>query len=357
MLRRTNVTLLIGVVLLMGTLLLILWLARSPQSSYLKNGGIDFKLATMYWTGEINTFGYERAYAEYKKSGDALPINASHILAHAFGEALYNTKGPGGIVLCTEDYFGGCTHQVIGSAILQQGLGVVQEMNKACQGDRKGNNNPCLHSIGHGLVGYFGYSLPELRESLSMCASLQQERRGGCAEGAIMEYNLRFLTDSGPEGQPVSRPVTPDTILGPCMELGDAAQNSCYYELPIWWWWSAQGDATEDRELFNRMGTSCDKVTDVFKRRACYEGIGHVATVSGNLNQDSSYEFCKKATADSLSRLFCATGIMTRLRMGQVDGFARMCRNADFSTAATEYCVTQSKTDLGLIDRLPIPAI
>ncbi len=355
-LKRTSMALYIGGVVLVGALVLLLWLSRSPQSPYLKEGGVDFKLATMYWTGKINAFGYERAYAEYKKSGDALPIKISHVLAHAFGEALYNTRGSSGIALCTEDYFGGCIHQVVGSAILKQGIGVVQEMNKACQGDRTGDT-PCLHSIGHGLVGYFGYDVLALKQSLSVCASLQQERRGGCAEGAIMEYNIRFLTDSGPDGQPASRPVTTETVLGPCAELGDTAQNSCYYELPVWWWWSAQGDTAAEHELFSRMGGYCDEVSDVFKRRACYEGIGHMAAVSANLRQDTSYEFCKKASNDSLHRLFCVTGIVTRLRMGQADGFALMCRNPDFSPEAVRYCTTQSRTDFGLIDKLPIPVM
>jgi hypothetical protein len=245
---------------------------RTPP--YMIKGRVDVHKAIQYWQERINLVGPERAHEEMIERGKTTA--QQHTLAHAFGEALYDSGDLSKVRYCGNEYLYGCYHQFIGLAALQFGISVVGELKNAC-GSANGDVR-CAHGIGHGILAAVGYSESDVNRSLSLCHSLyeESEEQGTCADGVFMEYNLQEMTELGSEGllDRSPRPYKESEAYQPCLRLKEF-QPECVYEQPLWWSYALMTEGLAFDDTLPKMGELCRTLSPSEEmKRVCFVGIG-----------------------------------------------------------------------------------
>jgi len=280
---------------------------RTPIPQNLTNY-TDYPKITAYFEQYIQSVGPKKTQEAYLALANTLTTKEAHILAHGFGDALYKKIGTAGLSYCTDDFNYGCFHQFLGSAIANQGLSAAQSIYSSCEVQK----TACRHSIGHGLVGYLGYSLSGLTQALDMCNTMSKtdNHNDSCLYGAFMEYDLRYLAlFESPDAEPLA---LSKGEFGPCYSVETSYQKACMFLLPLWW--SKLTTLTDLDGQFKEYGGRCAKITDPTLREACFEGIGYVAAFADKSDPSSASRLCADAASDEPEKSYCATGVSQRLR-------------------------------------------
>jgi hypothetical protein len=321
-------------------------------------GELDYNAAEAHWAAVIQSSGAQAARDEYLKEGGTLPAWESHTLAHSFGEALFKAKGVSGIAYCGDEFVYGCYHQFIGDATVKLGLGILPQLYAACEKLGEGSFG-CEHGIGHGIVGYLGYSLPELKQSLALCTSLDPSNpRAGCVDGAFMEYNIHELGSLTDDGHFIPRPLTSKNVTAPCYSLGAIYELSCTFELPDWWMAALDPNMDMD-DRFARIGAYCSDIEKNHAEagRTCFEGAGYLAPAFTNFDTAQVASYCAKTTDEQQGRLLCLSGAVWRYRAAKIPGFSDTCGAFGLTGAALEYCKDFSVSTHQHSDDIPVPAL
>ena len=318
----------------------------------LENGLVNFDSAKTFWDGEISRKGSRAASEELLELATAMDneLNA-HLFAHAFGKALFDKEGEGGFLFCPYNFNQGCPHQFIGEAIAHEGFGVVDRLFLSCK--VAGSEPACMHSVGHGIMGYVGYTFESLERALDECSSYNPSPRGGCMVGSMMEYNLRFLTGTGKDGVFHSRPYDKARPYDPCLSLSVRYQDSCAFALPTWWSNVAMGNLPIERR-FSELNALCDGMSSRLER-PCFEGLGVMAAYLSNGDIPDSVALCKAPGSSLLQQLFCTTGIVLHLHFWQVPGYADVCEYASLTESFLQYCQNYAAADVEHFDAVPLP--
>lgn len=248
------------------------------------------------WSLNIDRHGVKEAYELFKKDGEGKPFGVQHTFAHIFGELIYDEKGIEGISDCDPTFSFGCYHSLAGKAIIESGLSVVKDLDKACNKGFDSPNNGCLHGIGHGILGYVGYD--NLDAALASCRDTWMiEPLGGCPGGVFMEYN--FHTMESVESSK-ARPLDPAKPNDPCDSVEGAFTQQCYYYQALWWPHVVGKDYAKVESL-------CGSVPDRSDRRACFLGMGEAVTTHTSFNAAETRALCD-AVSDPEERLWCKEG-------------------------------------------------
>lgn len=255
-----------------------------------------------YWSERISSLGASQAYAALSDEIAAISIGEQHVQAHAFGGALYATKGISGLSVCDSRFSFGCFHEFLGNAIADQGIGIVQTLNRECE-KALADSSPlsCQHGIGHGIQSYYGYEYADLIKSLELCRDLKNDRIGGCYGGVFMEYNLRTMW--GDAAQP--RVATRETVGDICHSVEESFKPACVYWSSQWWLQVLyRGEGTV--ESFATLGDICREIAkNDSLMRDCIEGIGTVAPQSAEYNPEKTIELCSAVSKSTRDALFC----------------------------------------------------
>ena len=251
--------------------------------------------AVRYWRARIRTVGPEAAYAELKRSDTSSPRNREETLvpglqhqeAHRFGAALYQELGTRGFSVCGTEFSYGCVHEFVGQMLADNSLSILPSLNDSCTSmTTLFDEALCQHGLGHGVLGYFGYTERALMKALEICRGLGVPSLPmGCYGGVFMEYNLRPLwllprSKSVRNPDPVGRP-------GLCVRVPDYARPSCLSHLPQWW---AEGDRVQQgpKAIF-ALGQRCAaEVVTLPDRRSCLLGVGQFTFGPRNTLDDVS---------------------------------------------------------------------
>ncbi len=175
----------------------------------------------------ISQKGGERAFLELKSAVGGEEIPQQHLLAHIFGEELFEKEGVEGIGVCDETFTFGCYHGFFTAAVGQEGAGIVSELDKKCIELFGEMGLGCPHGIGHGLGEYYGGD--RLSEQLAVCDTLTwQGRLFGCRGGVFMEHN--FPTVVGAEdAEATVRALEGTNYFSPCDSVSQNAKSTFYF--------------------------------------------------------------------------------------------------------------------------------
>jgi len=153
-----------------------------------------------YWAGRIEEVGPAAASAELGQFLSGKDRATQHIVAHGFGDALYDTAGLSGFASCDAQFSFGCAHEFTGRLIVDHGFEDLGTLARSCPSGA--SSTLCAEEIGHGAVAYLGYDQTSLARSLALCDSLADLLRGGCFLGAFEEYDERTMLDAGTPPSP-----------------------------------------------------------------------------------------------------------------------------------------------------------
>jgi len=256
-----------------------------------------------YWTERIEEIGAERAYAEFANSmTDIAPIK-QHTASHEFGAALYTVFGFEGIKTCDNRFLWGCFHEVMGETLAAHGLSVITDLQKICDGFSELQADACRHSIGHGLLAWFGYSDKNLEQALEACSSYitgsANNTLGGCYSGVFMEFTLRTM--GAPEGQNY-KVDSPTQYYSICYGLSAEFRTTCAAQAIQSWILSTHEFS---REAFFKFGELCRGFNSPLFVDYCYTGLGNHLPTDKSLSASEVIARCKAAAPSERGSLLC----------------------------------------------------
>ncbi|OGI62791.1 hypothetical protein A2818_00910 [Candidatus Nomurabacteria bacterium RIFCSPHIGHO2_01_FULL_40_12] len=241
------------------------------------------KSITNKWVSMIDKIGAEAAYQKFKQENSGQDQESQHLNAHEFGIALYEKVGMKGVAVCDSSFGYGCYHQLLLTAIAEQGLSVVHELDQACIKKFGERGLGCQHGIGHGLLDYYGYSLDK---ALAMCATMQwQKPLFGCQSGVFMENNFPIVLNENGESKPM-RQFNQQAPYEPCFDVEKRFQYSCFYLQPEWW------DQATDLS-YAQLGQLCLRIEEKVRRELCFRGVGTGAVSTTNFDLSSVIKACR----------------------------------------------------------------
>lgn len=245
----------------------------------------------------ISKKGALATYNEMKRSLLQADSLRQHSVAHIFGELLYRKEGVEGIVVCDDSFGFGCYHSFMGSAVAQEGEGIIKRLDDTCVAKFGPMGLGCPHGIGHGLGEYFG---PEhIDKQLAACSTLSWKGRYfGCRGGVFMEYNTP-LSKNGQETTTIARPFDATKPYGVCDDVQKKDQPACFLELTGWWERVLEKD-------YSRIGTLCAHATRD-NRESCFLGVGYAAVQSNGYDIGKTKEICEMMPT-SEGQLLCKAG-------------------------------------------------
>lgn len=306
------------------------------------------------WRARIAEVGGAAAYREFARSVEALTVSEGHTRAHAFGGALYEVEGLQGLSVCDAQFSYGCFHEFLGRAIAEHGLSVVSELNEGCIKALVTSPLSCQHGIGHGIMGYLGYTFGDLERALAVCKDLpHNDPIGGCYGGVFMEYNMRTML--GEEGR--ARAVGDDDLQFPCDRLTEPYTNACYFWQPQWWHQVLKENDPDESYVYAKMGGLCASAPHS-ATRACYEGVGNNVPPDADFDAARVRALCEVTSSSPLNQLYCKSLAANSLFVGgagKTGNAEAIC--AGLSSDALEYCLAYARNDANIFIQLPPPEI
>lgn len=312
---------------------------QSSSASWLQSAS-DFKEEK--WALLIDEVGPEQAYAEFKYVYTSADIGDQHFAGHFFGRLLAQKMGSSGIGVCDHHFEVGvgCYHGFFSEIVAERGLSIIADLKRSCLEKFGSRRMLCPHGMGHGILGYLGYT--HLHDALRECASLTEKYFVfGCTNGVFMEYNLPMaIRSDGISLEP--RKLTQDTdIYSPCDTISEQFQLSCYLQIPKWW------DAILSQD-YSKIGMLCRNIMHEKYTEACYLGTGIIAMVNDEFDVESAVDKCKKMPKKS-DDIICRSGIVqvldseAFLSIAAVDkpSPSEACEGLDKTSQLQ--CLTQSK--------------
>lgn len=354
MLLERRVLYLLGGVLA-GALLFSLYSSHSAASPieasrYFEGGKIDINASKKLWTSRIAAVGPQSAYAELLQSAQSISVSEGHSFAHAFGAALFEALGTDALSVCDSQLFWGCFHAFVGEAVAQKGIAVAPELKKSCPAGGS-ELTGCEHGLGHGILGYYGYGLRDLKAALGQCDSLEPEHpRNGCAEGVFMEYSIRELAASSSDiADP--RVLSESNRYTPCTQVDAKYAGACGFEL-VPWWGAAQHRYRALGDIYAWMGAQCAAAPGAQLRQGCLQGLGFNAGLSGTF--DEALALCNAAAPSGPASMVCRSALAISTP-APLESLKERCRATGLSGVSLDYCYQYAATDKRVRDAIPYP--
>lgn len=245
------------------------------------------------WRSVIAKEGAKNAYKLFGEAYGDTDIRKQHAYAHVFGEALYNEVGINGISVCDNNYSFGCYHAFFGTALVDEGLSIVTDLDQACIEAYGEKGLGCQHGIGHGIIAELGRD--NINESLEVCGTLNwQGPIGGCTSGVFMEFNMNTMSELG------TRKLDENGRYYPCNEVSDRFTEACYFELPAWW-------AVINELNYKEIGEYCAEVKNEADRVACFQGTGNIISGISLRNTSEISKHCATMPTEE-GKFMCTEG-------------------------------------------------
>lgn len=226
-----------------------------------------------------------------------------HPAAHRAGHFGYQLLGNQALAEQSPECQSGYFHGVMEAYFIDHGTTNLQK-NLAALCPKELNNffeHQCIHGIGHGLLAWSNYELPE---ALAACDSLNR-RESSCWGGVFMENIAAQIangtpnTAANPGNVHITKYLKIDDPLYPCNSLPQKYQDTCYYLQP-----------SRMVQLFGpdfaKIAQTCDSIAESYEP-SCFASMGREisgASPNESKNQITQCNHAKKAR----NKEFCLSG-------------------------------------------------
>lgn len=230
-------------------------------------------------------------------------FGSCHQPAHRAGHLGYEQMGSGALIEYSPECQSGYYHGVMEAYFAEHGTSnLTDSFTSLCPSNL--NNffeHQCVHGIGHGLMAWSNYELPE---ALIACDQLPK-RQDSCWTGVFME-NLAAQIAKGNQSNPVAttdvhltKYLKDEDPLYPCNGVAEKYQNSCYF-------------LQTSRMLqifgqdFKKVASSCADAPIIYQP-SCFGSMGR--DVGGNFPTDNARQTqeCNYVTTES-NKIQCLNG-------------------------------------------------
>jgi len=319
--------------------------ASYGEVAHLASSQRDFPYLSQYFKDLSDSKGAPYAF-EVLKRMPTFPGVDMHLLGHIVGDELYKQQGLEGIKICTPDFRNACSHTIVIGTLFEDGIEALPAIAETCKKAPGGSGayTMCYHGLGHGILAFVDYEVPEAVELCKKTGTEAYHNREyiECIGGSIMEL-------IGGVHDPVQREkkalvyFKKNDPVYPCNAsfMPDEARNICYtYITPHLFEAAGANLAAPTPEEFEKAFTYCASVREKNNNRlSCYAGFGKEFAVLGAqrdvrvvdaLNTEKMktiYGWCTLAHNADAVRI-CSDSILSSLYWGgenNVEGSIRYC--------------------------------
>lgn len=283
-------TSLIKILVILDLILLIFWLQGSniksqelpiqnpnyPEIQQLTGKNLNFEELKKYFTTLAEKKGAKYAY-EVLKTIPVSPNTDMHLLGHVVGDVLYKQEGAQGIKICTEDFRNACSHSIVVGLLLDKGHEeALEEINTACKQAPGGTGayTMCYHGLGHGILAYKAYQLPE---AINLCQRVGQQESAQCISGTIMEMISGGFHDRNLWASKRKEYLLVNDPFYPCAAdfMPGSAKHLCYTYLTPYLWEAVGANLGNPTDTdFAKSFALCDQIPDQEYTNTCFGGFG-----------------------------------------------------------------------------------
>ncbi len=224
-----------------------------------------------YWQKRVTAIGTARAYEEFKSEnlGPSTLENNIHKKTHLFGAVLYESEKTDSISICDSFSGSGCYHEVVQLSIYDNDFSALLKIKDDCE-----NKDGCNHGVGHGIIGYFGYSPAALISALDSCVVYGDTSYRGCYGGVFMGYNVYFRDPSqSSTTTPSARPLSINDPYNPCDRIPEQYRFACFVRQVQLWENTIFKNLSGIENIRSVIGL-CSELQNETYKKACLFGIG-----------------------------------------------------------------------------------
>jgi hypothetical protein len=244
--------------------------------------------ATAIFSSHDALYSYVKAYGPRATTERLHELSASfgdcHESAHLAGRYSYEVYGEESFKLCSSECHSGCYHGATEAYFKEHGTANLEaNLNTLCSSELNGFlSHQCVHGIGHGLMAWTSYDLPEALEGCNLLSL----RKDSCWTGVFMENIVGGLAKADIEKPGADSDAAvhftkylSDDPLYPCNDpkLDEKYRGSCYF--------------LQTSRMLQIFGTNFEKVGDAcatapaLYQRSCFESMGR--DVGGTFRKDA----------------------------------------------------------------------
>ena len=252
----------------------------------------------------------EALYSHVKKFGPKKTVQllnnlsakfgSCHATAHQAGRYAYEIYNEESFKLCSGECHSGCYHGATEAYFKDHGTANLSEnLNLLCSSELNGFfAHQCIHGIGHGLMAWTNYDLPE---ALKSCNLLSQ-RQDSCWTGVFMENIVGGLSktdiDKGGDFDHFTKYLNDDPQY-PCAIVEDKYKPSCYFL-------QTSRMMQLFRSDFKKIAEACLKTEKPYQQ-SCFDSMGRDVGGVHPHNAKGSITACANAPKGTY-RLGCLMG-------------------------------------------------
>lgn len=227
-------------------------------------------------------------------------FGSCHNVAHEAGRFSYEIYNEESFKFCGGECHSGCYHGATEAYFQDHGTAnLAENLNLLCSSELNAFfSHQCIHGIGHGLMAWTSYDLPEALES---CNALNQ-RQDSCWTGVFMENIVGGLSKADAEKNKNAEHFTKylsDDPQYPCTVVEDKYKFSCYFLQTSRMMKLFAGD-------FKKVADACLKAETPYQQ-SCFDSMGRDAGGSNPHNAPGAILACSYAPKGNY-RLGCLMG-------------------------------------------------
>jgi plastocyanin len=222
-----------------------------------------------------------------KDSGNGKLVDC-HQPAHTIGRNSYKIYGAKAFLQIKFDCNSGFIHGAMEQFLVENGTtNLASKIQALCDKFTTSFSKfECLHGVGHGVMAYEDYDLPE---SLGACQNLSDTfAKQSCYGGVFME-NIIASQGQGGLWQHQTKWVSNDPFF-PCNSMGQEFQFQCYLM-------QTSRMLTLEKYDFKKVGELCNQLDE--QKTTCFQSLGR--DISGYTLNDSlkTDQLCQLVPSDS----------------------------------------------------------
>ncbi len=221
-----------------------------------------------------------------------------HTAAHKAGRFAYEIYGEAAFRECSAECHSGCYHGATEAYFKDHGTAnLVRDLNLICSSDLNPFfSHQCLHGIGHGLMAWVDYDLPE---ALKNC-DLLENGRSSCHSGVFMENIVGGLAgENGSDAGIHFTKYLSDDPQFPCNAVAEEYRSACYLLQTSRMMRIFSGD-------FGKIAAECARAPEAYQP-ICFQSMGRDAGGIHRGDPAGAIAACSRAEAGS-PRLNCLSG-------------------------------------------------
>ncbi len=214
----------------------------------------------------------------------SLIMGNCHTAAHEAGHFAYEIYNEEAFKSCSSECHSGCYHGATEAYFAKHGTAdLSKNLNLLCNSELNSFfSHQCIHGIGHGLMAWSSYELPE---ALKSCDLLERQQ-DSCWTGVFMENIVGGLAEKDIENNEDADHFTKylnDDPQYPCNVVEEKYKGACYFL-----------QSSRMLQLFNsdfkKVADACLKTGDSYYQQSCFKSMGrdvggrHARDVIGAIN-------------------------------------------------------------------------